>query len=130
MNGRVEFGAILTSRPHESAVHRIRGMQLSQVWFVRDYIMLHFDDECSLTVGGPISVIRSGQTKAFGEPSFRDSLCECIDSSVTDVEWRESQFIRIAFDNGTELRLSIRSEDYVSPEIGVLRFKDGSLEIW
>jgi hypothetical protein len=96
--------------------------ELSQVWFVRDYVQLMFEDD-GLTRSlqffvWPVVNLR-GKRFIFGDPGYRDSLCSFIDQSVVGTEEAHSSGLVLHFDQGT-LEMNPSVEELVGPEIAML----------
>jgi len=93
----------------------LRGEQLSAVTFVQDYLQLWFDGP-SINVTNPLEVTSGDKRLVSWEPGFRDLLCEQIAKIVGSVEYREGEALSITFEDGSRLSISLRSEDYDTPE--------------
>ena len=95
----------------------IEGQELASVAFVQDYLQLDF--------GGPIltlyiwpEVFRPEGSYGFGEPGYRDMLCEEILGSVEAASYEDAIALEIAFESGVIFRVSLRDADYLGPEAG------------
>lgn len=94
---------------------QLRGEQLSAVTFVQDYLQ-HWFDGPGINVTNPLTVRMGSSSVTSGEPGFRDALCEQIAKVVASVEVRDGDALVIAFEDGSQLSVSLRDEDYSSPE--------------
>jgi hypothetical protein len=105
----------------------IVGSQLSSVEFVQDYLQLRFDGPCLTAVTHPR--VRVGNTWfTWGDPWYRNQLCERISSIVHKASVREDQEICLDFDDGSHLSISLRPEDYRAAEAAM--FNDGQDGWW
>ena len=108
----------------------IVGEQLSSVEFVQDYVQLHFDGR-TLTAYTRPTVATGEDHSAWGQPGFRDALCERIARTVCSVAVSTGQEIRIAFDDGSSVAISLRPEDYSGPEAAMFQNPlDGTWDVW
>ena len=107
-------------------VQRLVGRELSSVTFVRDYVQLGFDGPILNAVTLPMVRVGRRRYKPIG-PGYRDALCGRIGRSVEKASVQENEAFRISFDDGTELSISLRPEDYTGAE--ALTFKDGH-DMW
>ena len=95
--------------------------------FVRDYIQLQFEDAGLSALILP--VIKFGQkTLAFGQPGYRDALCERIGQAVRSASVKENEGILIDFEDGSTLSISLQPDDYSGPEAAI--FNNGPEETW
>ncbi len=94
---------------------QLRGAQLSAVTFVQDYLQLWFDGPC-INVMNPLTVESGGAKVTSWEPGFRDLLCAQIAKIVADVEHRTGDILSVSFEDGSRVSISLRPEDYTSPE--------------
>src|SRR3954467_12797541 len=94
---------------------QLRGEQLSAVTFVQDYIQLWFDGP-GINVSNPLTVRTSVATITSWEPGFRDLLCGQIAKMVASVAARAGDALMLEFQDGSWLSISLRAEDYLSPE--------------
>ena len=95
------------------------GEKLSSVTFVMDYVQLGFDGTCLTAYIGPVVTFR-GKVFAWGEPGFRDIICERIGAIVRQAEVVENDAIRMSLSDGGVISISLKPEDYVGPEAAVL----------
>lgn len=96
-------------------ISAIEGEQLSSVIFVMDYLQLSFNNAWLTLYIWP-EVFRSEGSYAFGEPGYRDALCEQITEIVSSTSIEDGVALEIGFENGVIFRTSLRDEDYVGPE--------------
>lgn len=95
--------------------NELRGEQLSAVTFVQDYLQLWFDGP-GINVTNPLTVEAGGSKITSWNPGFRDLLCGQIAKIVNIVEYRAEEALVIRFTDHSQLSLSLRREDYTSPE--------------
>ena len=94
---------------------QLQGEQLSAVTFVRDYLQLWFDGP-GINVTNPVTVRAGPKSVTSSQPGFRDALYAQIAKVVESVEIRDADAFVINFEDGSALSVSLRHEDYSSPE--------------
>ena len=94
---------------------QLRGEQLSAVTFVQDYLQLWFDGP-GINVTNPLTVQTGQLSVTSWQPGFRDALCSQIAKIVAAVECREGEAFIIRFEDGSQLSVSLREQDYTTPE--------------
>jgi hypothetical protein len=99
----------------DTSLQVIVGEQLSAVTFVQDYVQLHFDGPC-LTAFAPPVVMLGEQTFHWGEPCFRDALCERIAQKVTAARVVSGADVSIRFEDGSIIQISLQHADAVCGE--------------
>jgi hypothetical protein len=104
------------------------GEQMSAVVFVRDYVQLVFDGPGLTAVTPP--VVEVGQASSrWGDPGYRDKLCELIGKTVRHAQIVDTEEITIKFDDDSSIRISLRPEDYITAEAAI--FSHGErLWVW
>ena len=95
----------------------IEGQELASVGFVQDYLQLDFSGPLLTLFIWP-EVFRPEGSYGFGEPGYRDMLCEEIGGDVSTVKYAEAIALEIEFESGVILRISLRDMDYVGAEAG------------
>jgi hypothetical protein len=76
-----------------------------------------------------LPVIKVGQKPlSFGQPGYRDALCERIGQAVRSACVEENEGIFIDFEDGSTLSISLRPDDYSGPEAAI--FDNGPEETW
>lgn len=98
-----------------ASLDRIVGNKLSSVEFVMDYHQLRFDGPCITAYIHP-EVTVADTIYRWGEPGYRDALCERIASVVQKASIVEDKELCVDFDDGSSISISLRSEDYEGPE--------------
>ena len=105
------------------------GRQLSSVEFVQDYLQLRFDGPCVTAITHPrVSV--GNMWLAWGNPGYRDQLCERIGKVVTRAAVIEGGEICLEFDDGSCLSISLRPNDYRAAEAVVFESGDEGWWVW
>lgn len=94
---------------------KIEGEQLGAVTFVQDYLQLHFDGPY-INVYVPMGVSVGGVTTQSGSVQFRNALCGQIAKRVRKVSFQEAESLNLSFDDGSQIAISLRAEDYSGPE--------------
>jgi hypothetical protein len=96
------------------ALVELVGRSLSSVTFVMDYIQFGFDGS-RLTAYTLPAVSRKSVNLIWGQPGYRDALCEQIGSRVASTGVNK-QSVAITFDTGATISVSLRGDDYCGPE--------------
>jgi hypothetical protein len=104
---------------------QIIGEQLSGVTFVMDYLQLQFNPPPTINVYTPLTVRRDDVTVTSGDDQFRNKICEQIMKIVKSVEIKDEEAFLIGFEDGSEISISLKPEDYVGPEALVFWDRDG-----
>lgn len=101
------------------------GEQLSAVTFVQDYLQLWFDGP-GINVTIPLTVHSGALSVTSWQPGFRDAICGQIAKLVKSIIYRDADALEIHFEDGSRVSISLRPEDYSSPEgIYAHGFRDG-----
>jgi hypothetical protein len=104
------------------------GERLSSVEFVvNEYVQLRFDGP-TLNAYNPATILLAGRSYRWGEPGYRDALCERICARLT-AGWASGDEIVLEFDDGARLVISLREADTVGAEPAELAGPDG-LWVW
>lgn len=104
----------------------LRGLELSSVEFVRDYVQFRFGGPY-LTVHNLPSVVTSPEnTLISGGRCYRDSLCERIGIKVRGIKVVDDAEVAIDFEDGTTFKLSL--EKKCGPE--AIEFINEGGDIW
>ncbi|KQY23404.1 hypothetical protein ASD16_12785 [Cellulomonas sp. Root485] len=115
-----------------SLLARLKGTELAQVWFVRDYLQLIFEsdgDHWSLQCWvWPRVVVDSVET-AFGASAYRDLLCGLIGEEV--VSTSSDRGLTVQF-GASALVLDSSPDEPEGPEIAMLHVHGGQGEsmVW
>jgi hypothetical protein len=95
------------------ALRKLVDHVLSSVEFVADYVQLRFDGP-TLTAYTTPAVVRNNEKYLWGEPGYRDALCGEIGHQLRQIAVDEQ--VRLTFDDGVSVLISLRDEDYSGPE--------------
>jgi hypothetical protein len=107
----------------------LEGRQLSSVTFVMDYLQLSFDGPV-LTAYTLPSVLVTGVGYLSGQTGYCDALRSCIGSLVRKAFSREGEHIRLDFENGSTILISLRDEDSKGPEAAEFVDHAANPETW
>ncbi len=119
-----KFAHAMTEKNSSTFFQQLHGEQLSAVTFVQDYLQLWFDGP-GINVTNPLTVESGKISVTSWQPGFRDALCSQIAKIVKLVECREKIALVITFEDDSRLSISLREQDYTSPEaIYAHGFKD------
>lgn len=91
------------------------GRQLSSIEFVQDYLQLRFDGP-SINVTNPLTVNSKETEITSWNAGFRDLLCGQITKIVQNVTYEPENALTIRFIDNSRIAISLRPEDYSSPE--------------
>jgi hypothetical protein len=91
------------------------GEQMGAVTFVQDYLQLHFDGPC-INVYMPMQIEAGGSVVDRKEEAFRNALCGQIAKRVSAVSFESEEALRISFEDGSRISISLRRADYTSPD--------------
>ena len=113
----------------EQPLSMLIGRQLSSVEFVQDYLQLRFDGPCLTAITHPR--VRVGQLWwEWGKPGYRDQLCDRIGKVVTKAVISEGQEVRLVFDDGTCILISLSPDDYRAAEAVIFESGDQGSWVW
>jgi hypothetical protein len=113
----------------EALLQTIRGVRLTSVQFVLDYVILGFDSKGALTALVWPEIHDGVTTLKFGMTGYRDRLCELIPKVVRSVEISEDETIFITFEGGTLIRIPLRDRK-VSGERAIFTAPKHHLYVW
>ena len=105
------------------------GCQLSSVEFVQDYVQLRFDGPCLTAVTHP-SVRVGNRWFVWGEPGYRDQLCERISKQVSTACVVEGHEICLEFEDTSCIAISLRPEAYRAAEAAIFDDGQGGWWVW
>ncbi len=103
--------------------------QLSSVEFVQDYLQLHFDGRTITTYIWPEIIIKN-EKMIFGDPNYRNELCNLIGKRVKDLFFIDKEYLIFCFEEimgSLKINLDPNNPDIVS-EIAV--FNDEIDNTW
>ena len=104
------------------------GQPVSGVYFVVDYVELHFDGSYLRCLADP-TVQRDGVGVTFPSAGSRDALCSLIGSEVRSIRGAVEGELSVRFSDGAALTTSLRSDEGLE----VLHFHDrltGETQWW
>jgi hypothetical protein len=110
-----EVGEAITRHGGEWKIPVLHGEKLSAVVFVLDYHQLQFDGPY-LNAYTPPAVVIGGRVITRGMEGYRDRLCEQIAKVVVDTRAKAGEDLRIEFEDGSAVTISLRDEDLIGPE--------------
>lgn len=105
------------------------GEQLSSVEFVQDYVQLRFDGPCLTAFTRP-RVRLPGAEFQWETPGYRDALCARIATKVRDASISEDEAIRIRFEDGAIIEVSLQPEPCRGPEAAMFVTIDQDCWVW
>lgn len=103
------------------------GEPLSAVVFIQDYVQLQFNDSGLTLLTWPTVVVQDRGFE-YGDPQYRDMLCERINKIVRTASLIEGQEIRIEFEDNSCVLVSLRPESYQAAEAAI--FTSGPDKTW
>jgi hypothetical protein len=93
----------------EKALSRLIGAQLTSVQFVMDYLILGFDERGALTTLVWPEIFNENKKITFERTGYRDELCSLIQKTLQNATMESDETISLGFENGTEIRIPLRS---------------------
>lgn len=86
----------------------------------------------SMEVLNPLTVRRNGRDYRRGDTGYFDALAFLIGGRVCEADYAPRLHIRIEFDSGNALSVSLAESDFQGPEAAVLNFErgKGSWGVW
>jgi hypothetical protein len=100
----------------EQALQVLIGNQLSSVEFVQDHVQLRFDGPCLTIYNAAHTVTANGFSVRWGQPGYRDALCNLIKHKVCEIKMSPSEKLSLTFEKDLVWSLSLRDSDYDGPE--------------
>ena len=97
------------------SLQTIVGEKLSSVEFVMDYVQLRFDGPTLTAVSHPV-VKTTTAVLRWDDPGYRDALCGQITAHVASVDIRDRDELKVLFDNGVSVAVSLKEDDQVGAE--------------
>jgi hypothetical protein len=123
----VKGGLVTAGKQNTEPLKPIVGRQLSAVVFVQDYVQLQFDGPSLTAITWPV-VTTENTEYAYGQPLYRDILCERITKAVHSASIKEGEEIRINFNDGSVITISLKPDSYSAAEAAI--FADGPENTW
>lgn len=114
----------MTENPLSILINR----ELGSVEFVRDYIQFHFDGPTLTAVTNPELII-DGKIIKRESCEFCNLLLCCIGQIVSMASVKEGDAIKVEFNNGSILCISLKQEDYKDAEAAWF-YLDNSATWW
>jgi len=107
---------------NRECLSRIVGERLTAVMFVMDYLKLQFE-ESVLTILTPTLVRTGDNSYELGDNTWRDSLCDRITHSVSDLSLAEDR-LKISFDDGSNFLIALRDEARAGNEALLFEYRE------
>ncbi|MEI5908941.1 hypothetical protein WAK64_17985 [Bacillus spongiae] len=104
----------------------VEGVEMTSVIFIRDYIQLVFEginDTAILSTFTLPTVYNNDNAYNIDTKGYRDELCSLINQNVEKVLLLE-EAIQLIFELGRTIEISLREQDYDSPEAAMFRRGD------
>jgi len=117
--------------PHQIAnpLKILEGSQLSSVEFVQDYVQLHFDGPKLTAITHP-RVHVMNQSFEWGKQEYRNALCERIGKLVSHASTIQEQEIKIEFEDGASISISLNPDDFRAAEAAVFDNPPNPTVVW
>lgn len=93
----------------EKALSKLVGARLTSIQFVMDYLILGFDERGALTTLVWPEIFNENKKTTFGTTGYRDKLCSLIEKPLQNATMESDETISLGFENGTEIRIPLRS---------------------
>lgn len=107
----------------------LEGRQLSSVEFVQDYVQLHFDGPTLTAVTHP-RVHVMNQSFEWGKQEYRNALCDRIGKLVRHATTIPEQQIKIEFEDGALISISLNPDDFLAAEAAVFDNPPNPTVVW
>ncbi len=114
-------------------INIIEKSELSSVIFIRDYIQFVFEgkkENFILSAFTMPSTVVKYHKYNLHTSGWRDALCTLINKIVKTSIVDEGISIKIIFENGDLIEISLKDEDYEGPEAAMLYEDDGQITVW
>jgi hypothetical protein len=114
-------------------IKEIESSDLSSVIFIRDYIQFVFEGKKENVI---LSAFTLPTTEVCNQKyhsktsGWRDALCALINKIVSTAIAEEGNAIKITFEDGDFLEISLKEEDYDGPEAAMLTNDNGKIIVW
>ncbi len=114
-------------------IKSIERSELSSVIFIRDYIQFVFEGEKGNVILSAFSLPATEViNKKYDDqtPGWRDALCTLINKVVSTAVAVEGEDIKITFEEGDVLEISLREADKEGPEAAMLTNDEGEIYVY
>lgn len=114
-------------------IKSLNSSELTSVIFVRDYVQFVFEGEKENFILSAFTLpttALSNHKYDFQTLGWRDALCSFINKTVRTAIAEEGNSIKVEFEDGTHLEISLKDEDYEGPEAAMLTNDSGQIEVW
>lgn len=117
--------------PHQTPnpLKVLEGSHLSSVEFVQDYVQLRFDGP-TLTAITPPRIRVMNECFEWGKQGYRDALCGRIGKLVCQASTIPEQEIKIEFEDGASISISLNPDDYRTAEAAVFDNPPNPTVVW
>jgi len=113
----------------DRGLEMIVGESLSSVEFVMDYVRLGFNDSTLTSFVGP-QVQDLDRILSETDSGYRDALCALIGVVVSNADVHEEEFLRITFEDGRAITVSLRADGAIGPECAYFTSSSGVWWTW
>lgn len=117
------------SSPPELAM--LRGMRVSGICFVQDYVELHFDGPILRALTWPILNSPEEISIYATDSTFRDRICQLIGLTVIHTHEVDDKELQLTFDTGWKIRIPLDIASRVGPEaVHLVEGLNGPISVW
>ncbi len=106
----------------------IVGSDLTAVTFILNYVQLQFDGR-TISALTPITTRAAGVIATSGDSEFPSVLVGQISKRVATATAEKGKAVTIAFDDGSQIELSLKEHDYPGPEAVIVQGKGSRLSV-
>ena len=121
------------AQKNQAFLQRLIGLEIGAVTFVRTYVQLQLEGDLDwnpvLSIFTQPNIRQADSVIEWGQPGFRDALCDNISHTVTSVEYVADESSSILFDGGWILRIPFVARVPSGPEVLTLTYGDELLVI-
>jgi hypothetical protein len=100
---------------NDALLRELIGLELSEVTFVRSYYQFRFDGP-RLTLINDLTIAVNNRDIKLDEPAFYMALVKCVGSRVVDIVFKDKEYFGMGFENGYQIHMSLKPEDYVTSD--------------
>lgn len=114
---------------NQQSLNPLLGRQLSSIEFVTDYLQFHFGTPTLTAITHPVIITGDAQYNR-GDRDYCNVLLRCIGHTVSLASVVEDEAVRIEFDEGTKVVISLKPNDFRAAEAVIFDESPGVTWIW
>ena len=110
-------------------LEKLRGLRLTHVEFVHDFVQLRFG-EYTLTIFNPIVARIGDETLTSDHPDFQHALRNRIHDKVEGIAFQQNKSAELRFATDCVISILLTEADYSGPEAMELRCSSDRSALW